>query len=134
MKFKMNDREWEIVELSQDDMRQVFKDYKWDGEPKEGRYFGLTYFDCQKIYIDKDLCMGQKIQTLAHELMHCYIGSYISNSSLKTYTEEDLCDICANSYLMIDNIIFDFYDCKNGNKQSVGVLEAENKENVNDEK
>lgn len=53
---------------------------------------------------------------------------------MKTYTEEDLCDICANSYVMIDNIIFDFYDCKNGNKQPVETLKIENKENINDEK
>lgn len=51
----MNNREWEIVELSQEDMQNHFKDYKWDGEPQKGKYFGLTYFDEQKIYIDKDL-------------------------------------------------------------------------------
>lgn len=26
----MNDREWEIIELSQEDMQKHFKDYKWE--------------------------------------------------------------------------------------------------------
>ena len=54
MKFKINNRDWKIVELSQEEMRNVIKNYKYDGEPKEGKYFGLTYIDSQVIYIDKD--------------------------------------------------------------------------------
>lgn len=36
MKFKMNNREWEVKELSQEEMREKFREYKYDGEPKEG--------------------------------------------------------------------------------------------------
>lgn len=110
MKFKMNDRNWEIVELSQEDMQQHFKDYKWDGEPQKDKYFGLTYFDEQKIYIDKDLHVEQKVQTLLHELMHCYIGSYLSCSQEQTFNEELLCDISANSHIMITNIICEYFN------------------------
>ena len=74
MKFEMNNRNWEIIELSQEEMRKVYSNYKWDGEPQAGRYYGLTYTDNQKVYIDKDLCQEQKRQTLMHELMHCYIS------------------------------------------------------------
>lgn len=106
MKFKMNDRDWEIIELDQDEMRKTFK--KYDGEPKEGRYFGLTYMDDGIIYIDKDLCIGQKKQTLLHELMHCYIGCYIDTSD-NTYNEEALCNISANSHYIIHKIVKDYF-------------------------
>lgn len=108
MKFKMNDRVWEIVEKSQEEMRKTFSDYKYDGEPKEGRYFGLTYLDNQKIYIDKDLCEEQKRQTLLHELMHCYIGCYLYTND-KNVNEENLCDISANSHDIIHKIVTDYF-------------------------
>ena len=108
MKFKMNNRDWEIKELSQEEMREKFREYKYDGEPKEGKYFGLTYFDKNKIYIDKDLCLDQKEQTLKHELMHCYIGCYLFNSE-KEYTEEDLCNISSNSHDIIHEIVNDYF-------------------------
>ncbi len=108
MKFKMNDREWEIIELSQEEIREKFREYEYDGEPKEGRYFGLTYLDNSKIYIDKDLCLVQKKQTLKHELMHCYIGCYLFNVE-KEYTEEDLCNISSNSHDIIHKIIEDYF-------------------------
>lgn len=110
MKFKMNNRIFEIIELSQEEMKQHVKDYKWDGEPIEfGRYYGQTYLDEQKIYIDKDLCLDQKKQTLKHELMHCYIGCYLFNAE-KEYTEEDFCDISANSHNIIHKIVEDYFE------------------------
>lgn len=108
MKFEMNNREWEVIELSQEEIREKFREYKYDGEPKEGRYFGLTYLDNSKIYIDKDLCLDQKKQTLKHELMHCYIGCYLFNSE-KEYTEEDLCNISSNSHDIIHKIVEDYF-------------------------
>jgi Zn-dependent peptidase ImmA (M78 family) len=114
MKFEMNDREWEIIELSQEEIREKIREYKYDGEPKEGRYFGLTYLDNSKIYIDKDLCLDQKKQTLKHELMHCYIGCYLFNVE-KEYTEEDLCNISSNSHDIIHKIVEDYFK---GDKQN----------------
>ena len=108
MKFKMNNREWEIIELSQEEMRNKFKEYKYDGEPQSGKYFGLTYMDVQKIYIDKDLHIEQKKQTLLHELMHCYIGCYLFYGS-NGYNEEDLCNISANSHDIIHEIIKQYF-------------------------
>ena len=35
MKFKMNDRTWEIKEISQEEIRQHIIDYKYDGVPVE---------------------------------------------------------------------------------------------------
>lgn len=108
-KFKMNNRNWEIEELSQEQMREKFKEYKYDGEPSQGKYFGLTYQDTQKIYMDKDLHSQQKRQTLMHELMHCYIDCYLFDNCEK-YGVEDLCNISANSHDIIHDIVEDYFE------------------------
>ena len=45
-KFSMNNRNWEIIELSQEDMRKTLT--KYGDKPDGGRYFGLTYLDNSK--------------------------------------------------------------------------------------
>ena len=56
MKFKINNRTWEIKELSQEEIIQHIIDYKYYGEPiKDTRYYGQTYYDEQIIYIDKNI-------------------------------------------------------------------------------
>ena len=107
--FLMNNRKWQIIELSQEEIREKIREYKYDGEPKDGKYFGLTYMDSQTIYIDKDLHIEQKKQTILHELMHCYIGCYLFDSS-NNYTEEDLCNISANSHDIIHKIIESYFN------------------------
>lgn len=107
MKFEINNRTWEIKELSQEEIRKHLIDYKYDGKPQAGKYFGQTYYDEQIIYIDKDLHIEQKRQTLLHELMHCYIGCYLF--SFKEFTEEDLCNISANSHDIIHKIIKKYF-------------------------
>lgn len=111
MKFKMNNRNWEIIELTQEEIRQKYIEYKYDGEPQVGKYFGITYMDSQKIYIDSSLHREQKEQTLLHELMHCYIGCYLFASS-SGYTEEDLCNISANSHDIIHAIVENYFKTK----------------------
>lgn len=106
MKFLMNNREWEIKELSQDEMRETFT--KYDQKQESGRYFGLTWADTGMIYLDKDLCLGQKIQTLKHELMHCYIYCHLFDGD-KSYTEEDLCNISANAHDSIHEIVVKYF-------------------------
>lgn len=108
MKFKMNDRDWEIIELSQEEMRKIFKNYKYDGEPQQGKYFGLTYADTQKIYIDKDLHIQQKRQTLLHELLHCYLLCFNMQYG-NGYTEEDVCNISSCSHDIIHKIVEDYF-------------------------
>lgn len=107
MKFTINDRHWEIKELSQEEIRQHMIDYKYDGQPGDGKYYGQTYYDEQIIYIDKDLHPEQKRQTLLHELTHCYIGCYLF--TFKQFSEEDVCNICANSHDMINKILNDYF-------------------------
>lgn len=109
MKFKMNNRTWEIKELSQDEIRQHIVDYKYDGNPLDGKYYGQTYFDEQIIYLDKNLHPEQKRQTLIHELAHCYIGSFITFSN-KQYTDEEVADIIGNSIDIIYSIVEKYLD------------------------
>ena len=118
MKFEMNNRTWEIKELSQEAIRKHIVDYKYDGQPQEGRYYGQTYFSEQTIYLDKDLHPEQKIQTLIHELVHCYIGSFITIQGNTSYTEEDVADIISNSHSIIHGIV-DKYLLKNKLEQQV---------------
>lgn len=109
MKFKMNNRQWKIIELSQDEIREHIVKYKYNGQPTEiGRYYGQTYCDEQKIYLDKDLHIEQKKITLMHELMHCYINCYITHQE-QQYSEEDICNISANAHYIIHKIVEDYF-------------------------
>ena len=66
---------------------------------------------CSDSNVDTPDEMTQKEQTLKHELMHCYIGCYLFNSE-KEYTEEDLCNISANSHDIIHEIVKQYFNCK----------------------
>lgn len=105
MKFKMNNRTWDILELDQK------KFWEADGKiqtEKDGDFFGRCLFKDQEIWLDKELTTEQKRQTLMHELMHCYIGSYLTYN-VDSYTEDTLCDISANSHDIIDKIVNDYF-------------------------
>ena len=103
MEFKINNRTWKIVEMSQDDIKAEMKKH-YDKPDELGKYFGMTYSDIQTIFLDKDLCQEQKRTTLLHELAHCYIESYITHLN-KNYTDEDVCDIISYSPDIIREII-----------------------------
>lgn len=114
MKFKMNNRNWEILETNQKDIKQMQNIRNANDneniESVEQRYFGITYFDECKIYLDEALPKDKKRSTLIHELVHCFIDNYITHEG-RNYTEENVCDVVANSYDIITSII-DEYFCK----------------------
>lgn len=115
MKFKINNRTWEIKELSQEDIRKEFKRHL-DGEPEgRGKYFGLTYSDEQVILLDKDLCNETKRHTLKHELAHCYMSVYCYHAQ-NNFTEEDMADIVANSNDFINEVIDRYFEVKDERK------------------
>lgn len=119
MRFKINNKNWEIKELPQEEMKAEIK--KHCETPRiEGKYFGLTYFDIQTIFLDKDLCVERKRSTLLHELGHCYIGTYITHID-KDYTEEDVVDIISNSHDIIDEIIKQYFNKENVKMYSENV-------------
>lgn len=103
MKFIINNREWEIKEVSKDWLLEEFKK-----EYEDAVYcFGLTRYFQQIIYLNNELCNQVKKQTLYHELMHCYLWSYLSNQF--EYNEEQLCDVSANSHDIIHEIVSDYF-------------------------
>lgn len=119
MKFKINNREWTITETSQQSIKNMQNIRKANEEENlksiDTRYYGITYCDIQKIYIDEDLPADRKKATLIHELTHCYIDNYITHCD-KQYTEEDVADIVANSYDIIHEIVEQYFEVKNEHK------------------
>ena len=105
MKFKMNDRDWEIKEVEQKKMREIEED---NGK---NTYFGLTVYDEQVIYLWEELPTQQKRQTLLHELFHCYLGVYVSFQELEL-KEELVCNLVANSHDIIHKIAEDYFNRK----------------------
>ena len=116
MKFKINNREWEIIELSQEEIKTIQNKRRNNEEEDlksvDTRYFGLCLFDCQTIYLDKDLHDETKKQSLRHELMHCYINVFINHEEM-TFSEEMICNISANSHDIINEIVEEYFK---GNK------------------
>ena len=111
MKFKINNKNWEIKELSQQDMREELKKHN-DSITEFGKYYGLTDTDIQTIFLDKDLCPDRKRSTLLHELGHCYIVTFITHLD-RNYSEEDVVDIISNSHDIIREIVDKYFEVKN---------------------
>ena len=113
MKFKMNDVEFEIIEMEQLEYKnlRVEEDGK-DGckvsDTELGVYLGATHHKTCKIYLDKNQPEDRKRRTLLHELMHCYIYEYIGHSEMQ-FSDEDIADICANSHDIIHKITEDYF-------------------------
>lgn len=98
MKFWINDEEWDIVELNNEKMSKL--------DDVEGEILnGLTEYTTHTIYINKDIRDIKK--TLIHELTHCFMYTFGHNQfdENKKYSNEDVCEICACSYQIIDDII-----------------------------
>lgn len=103
MKFKMNNREWVILEKTQEELQKEIG-------KEDGYFYGLTFYRTHEIWLYKDLCEAQKRQTLMHELMHCYIGSYITlMDGIIKYEEDLLCDISSNSHDIIHEIVEKYF-------------------------
>ncbi len=107
-KFKINNEDWIIKELSQKEIVEKMKkrtEYGYrDISDDIGRFFGVTLHDDMEIILDKDLPYQRKKKTLIHELTHCYISASITHED-KTYDEEMVADIVANSHYIISDVI-----------------------------
>jgi len=103
MKFKMNNVEYIIKEVSQDYLNSE----KIDEE--DGYYYGKTYFMTQEVCIDKDTSLERKRKTLIHELTHVYIREYLTTRDINT-DEEVVCDVHANSHDIIHKIVEDYFN------------------------
>ena len=111
-KFKINNESWIIREFSQkeiyDRMKERAKFGYRDISEDIGRFFGVTLHDDMEILLDKDLPYERKKKTLIHELTHCYISTNITHEE-KTYDEEMVADIVANSHHIIKAIVEDYF-------------------------
>lgn len=118
MKFKINNRSWEILEVSQAEIKTMQNERKANDEEDiksiASRYYGVTYCDICKIYIDKDLPIDRKKATLIHELTHCFIDNYITHDE-KQYSEEDVADIVSNSFDFINEVVKQYIDIEEVN-------------------
>lgn len=102
MKFTMNNVEFTIKEVEQEEMK------KWLCDEQDGYYYGQTHFMTQEVWIDKVLSKEKKKKTLIHELTHCYIREYLTSRDISP-DEEVLCDISANSHDIIHKIVEDYF-------------------------
>lgn len=107
MKFKMNNRDWEIIECNQAKMNEIEE----TSENGIDKYFGLCCYDKQIIYLWEDLHEQQKRETLMHELIHCYIGAYCSFEDV-VWNTDLVCNISANSHDIIHEIVEDYFKKK----------------------
>ncbi len=113
MKFKINGVLWTIEEISQPELKKIFNSRAGNGEKEDEtnlnyRYYGSTFCDICKIYLDKDLPTQRKRKTLIHELTHCYINNYITHVE-KNYDEEMVADIVQNSHDIITKILDKYF-------------------------
>ena len=100
MKFKMNDNEWEIKEISNAEINDMF------GE--NGYTDGVTNYTHHIIYINNDIL--DKKRTLYHELMHCFLYEYGHNQNAdKSFSYDDVCEVSACSHDMIHKIVEDYF-------------------------
>lgn len=110
--FKMNNRNWAIIETNQEEIKTMQNKRRANEEENiksiYNRYFGITYIDTQEIYLDKDLPKDRKRATLIHELTHCYIANYITHQD-KNYDEEMVADIVSNSFDIIYEITDNYF-------------------------
>ena len=114
MKFTMNNVEFTIKEVSQEE----YKKYRIEEDKKNqveitndintGVFFGASHLYVNVIFLDKALPFDRKRKTLVHELTHCYIAEYITHQE-KNYDEEMVADISANSHDIIHKIVEDYF-------------------------
>lgn len=102
MKFKINNNDWEIKEISNAEMNILC-----GSDLKETFTHGNTSYNENVIYINKDT--PNKRKTLYHELMHCFMYEYGHNQWGKSFNHEDICEISACSHDMVHKIVEDYF-------------------------
>ncbi len=114
MRFNINNNNWLILEKNKEDLLE-----KYNSEHEDEAYFvfGLTIFPIHEIWINKDMCIEQKIKTLKHELTHCYIWNY-GLFNVPHYTEEMVCDLVSSINDFINDVVN-----KYKNKYKVTIME-----------
>ena len=108
MEFVINNDKWKIEEKSKEELKEL---YEKEMEEKAYYVFGVTIRSEHIIYLNADMCEGQKIKTLKHELTHCYIwenGLY----NVEYVSEEVICDLVACSNDFINEVVEQYKNSK----------------------
>lgn len=108
MKFILNYDEWEIKEIEQE---KLLKIYNENYDEESNFCFGVTIYPQHQIWINKNMCEEQKINTLKHELTHAYIWEH-GLYNAPSFTEEMVCDLVASAMSNINEIISNWILCK----------------------
>ena len=101
MEFKANNDLWKIIEQE----KQILID-KYNSENEEPcQYtFGVTIYPTHEIWINKEMCLEQKIKTLKHELTHCYIWEF-GLYNVPNFNEEMVCDVVSSINDFINEVV-----------------------------
>ena len=102
--FTINNMTWSIKEIEGNELKEMYEN---DREEKAYYVFGVTKYPKHIIYLNRDMCEEQKINTLKHELTHCYIWSY-GLYNVADINEEMICDIVASSNDFINQIVKEY--------------------------
>lgn len=114
MQFLINFHTWEINFKNSEELLEI---YKKEYDDEAYFCFGLTIKPAHVIYINKDMVQEQQIDTLKHELTHCYIWEY-GLYNVPNFNEEMACDLVAASNNFINSVIVDFKNYIKSNKTS----------------
>lgn len=104
MKFKCINMIYEIIEVSEEELKEKYiKEHP--KEDKDDIYiFGNTSYTEHIIRISEELNEEEKIKTLKHELCHCWMWN-TSNANHLEYNEEHICEIVACSNEFINEVV-----------------------------
>lgn len=87
MKFELNNTKW-IIRFS--NKNWLLKKYNKEHKEKATFVFGLCDYTKHIININSELEETQILQTLRHELAHCWLWTF--GAVYDNYTEEELCN------------------------------------------
>lgn len=101
-KFKINNTEWSIKEVSEAEI---------NNEMKNDYTVGVTIYKTQEVLLLKE--QANIIKTLKHELIHVWLYEYgHRQDDDKKYDYEDICEIVASSNDFINEIVLLYNDKK----------------------
>lgn len=103
MKFKINNDTWDIKRIDQ----EIIVDELNSHRDKDDEYyfaFGLTKYPAHEIWINKDMSLAQQVNTLKHELTHCYIFNF-GLYNVPNFNEEMVCDLVSSINDFINEVV-----------------------------
>lgn len=99
--FEVNYQQWKIIRT---DTKTLVDKYNSENKDSCDFAFGVTLFSKHEIWINKDMCLDQQLNTLKHELTHCYIFTH-GLFNVPNYNEEMVCDLVSSIHNFINNVL-----------------------------